>query len=176
MALTTTFARCAAVALCAAAALCVAALGDAAQAQMGKRGTGPINQEEGSAARAKREADADQRYKQEKTYPTKTTWSLKSLNNKPVPRDADITLMIDDNFRGTGFAGCNYWSATIYPMRGQRLASGPVATTRKQCPPAVMQLERAFLVGVHSGPEWDLVGPELVLKTKGATLRFERAL
>lgn len=165
---TTTFARGVAI------ALCVIAPGGAAEAQI--LGSGKPPAEEGSAARAKREADGDRRFTTEKTYPTKVTWALKSLNNKPVPREADITLMIDDNFRGTGFGGCNYWSATIYPVRGQRLAAGPVATTKKQCTPALMQIERAFLVGVHSGPEWDLVGPELVLKGKGGTLRFERAL
>lgn len=164
-------------ALWAAAALCVVGFSGAAQAQQGRgRGTGPINQEEGSAARAKREAQKEDRYRQDKTYPTKITWALKSLNNKPVPREADITLMIDDNFRGTGFGGCNYWSATIYPVRGQRLAAGPVAVTKKQCTPAVMQLERSFLVGVHSGPAWDIEGPELVLKGQGGTMRFERAL
>lgn len=167
MSWTTTFARGAAV------ALCVIALGGAAEAQLLGKGK---TETEGSAARARREADKADRFRQEKTYPTRVTWALKSLNDKPVPRDADITLMIDDNFRGTGFGGCNYWSATIYPVRGQRLAAGPVATTKKQCPPAVMQIERAFLIGVHSGPEWDLVGPELVLKGKGGTLRFERAL
>jgi heat shock protein HslJ len=121
-------------------------------------------------------AAAEERYKQEKTYPTKTTWALRSINGKAVPADYEITFMIDENFRGSGFGGCNYWSATIYPQREQKLLAGPVAVTKKMCEPARMQLERAFLVGVHSGPNWDLQGHQMTLKGKGGTLVFDRAL
>lgn len=121
-------------------------------------------------------AAAEERYKQEKTYPTKTTWALRSINGKAVPADYEITFMIDDNFRGSGFGGCNYWSATIYPQRDQKLLAGPVAVTKKMCEPARMQLERAFLGAVHSGPNWDLQGHQLTMKGRGGALVFDRAL
>lgn len=119
---------------------------------------------------------AEDRYKQEKTYPTKTTWALRSLNGKPVPADYEVTFMIDDNFRGSGFGGCNYWSATIYPQKEQKLLAGPIAVTKKTCDAARTQTERTFLVGVHSGPAWDTVGSQLTLKTNGLTMVFDRAL
>lgn len=119
---------------------------------------------------------AEDRYKQEKQYPTKVTWRLVELNNKPLPKDVDITLMIDDAFRGSGFAGCNSWSATIYPVRGQRFAVGPIAFTKKQCDAARMQLERAFLGGLHGGPEWDVQNSVMTLKGQAGAMKFERAL
>jgi heat shock protein HslJ len=120
--------------------------------------------------------EAEDRYKQPKTFPTKITWMLKSLNGKPVPAGYDMTFMLDENYRASGFGGCNYWSSTIYPQAGQRIASGPPALTRKQCDKDVMAMERAYLTAVHSGPDWDLEGPELVMKGKGGSLRFDRAL
>lgn len=119
---------------------------------------------------------AEERYNQEKTYPTKTTWALRSINGKPVPADYEITFMIDDNYRGSGFGGCNYWSATIFPQKGQQLLSGPIAVTKKTCEPARMQIERAYLVGIHSAPQWDLQGAQLTMKGKGGSLVFDRAL
>ncbi|MBL8590961.1 MAG: META domain-containing protein [Methylobacteriaceae bacterium] len=160
MSWTMTVARASLAALCA-----VAWIGSAeAQTRRGKK-TDPA-----------KEQSAEERYRQEKTYPTKVTWTLRAINNKPVPAGADITLMIDDNYRGSGFAGCNNWSATIYPLRGQKLAAGPIALTKRKCEPAKMQLERAFLVGVHSGPTWDLEGSDLILKGQGGAMRFDRAL
>lgn len=119
---------------------------------------------------------AEERYKQEKTYPTKTTWALRSINGKAVPVDYEITFMIDDNYRGSGFGGCNYWSATIFPQKGQQLLSGPIAVTKKTCAAALMQIERAYLIALHSGPVWDLQGAQLTMKGKGGSLVFDRAL
>ena len=119
---------------------------------------------------------AEERYTTEKTYPTNTTWALRSVNGKPVPADYEVTFKIDENFRGSGFGGCNYWSSTIFPQKEQKLLSGPVAVTKKTCEPARMQIERALLIGVHSGPNWDTQGHQLTLKGKGGTLVFDRAL
>jgi heat shock protein HslJ len=140
-----------------------------AQAKGGKK------QDPASEAEKARKA-AEERYKPPKTFPTKITWTLKSLNGKPVPADYEVTFMLDENFRATGFGGCNYWSSTIYPQAGQKIASGPPAITRKQCDAARNATERAFLIGVHSGPDWDIEGPELIFKSKAGVLRFDRAL
>ncbi|QLP96344.1 MAG: META domain-containing protein [Rhodoblastus sp.] len=44
--------------------------------------------------------------------------------------------------------------------KGQQLLSGPIAVTKKTCEPARMQIERAYLVGIHSAPQWDLQGAQ----------------
>src|SRR6185437_14036464 len=50
---------------------------------------------------------------QQKNFPLDQTWSLREMNGKPVPSDLDISLKIDGTLRGSGFTGCNSWSATM---------------------------------------------------------------
>ena len=131
-----------------------------------------------SAARRGRHAPPaapPQQPQPEKQFPLNTFWILKQFNGKPVDRGDPPTLTLDDNFRGTGFGGCNTWSATIYPQRGQRLGVGPMAATRKACEPGRMALERGFLFAVHAGPAWDLVNGDLVLKSRAGSLLFSRS-
>jgi heat shock protein HslJ len=110
----------------------------------------------------------------EPQFPTKMNWVLSTLNGKtPV---AEATMSIDENLRGSGTGGCNTWSATLYPIRGQRLAMGPVAMTRKTCGAAENALERQFLGILHSGPTWSLEGSTLTVKSQGGVLVFNRGL
>ena len=111
----------------------------------------------------------------EKTFPTKIVWTLYSFNGKPI--SGDLNFLIDDNNRGSGSSGCNTWSATMVPSRGQRIGMGPIAITKKACDKAVMALEFAYLTGLRSGPSWDLVGPDLVIKgQQGGEMKFRRSL
>jgi heat shock protein HslJ len=113
---------------------------------------------------------------QQKNFPLDQTWSLRELNGKPVPVGLDISLKIDGTLRGSGFTGCNSWSATVYPVKDQHLAVGPYALTKKQCPKDVMQLEFGFLSGLLGSPEWDLVNGDLVIKGPRGTMRLARSL
>jgi heat shock protein HslJ len=112
----------------------------------------------------------------QKNFPLDQTWSLRELNGKPVPAGLDVSLKIDGNLRGSGFTGCNSWSATVYPVKEQHLAVGPFALTKKQCPKDVMQLEMGFLSGLLGSPEWDLVNGDLVIKGPRGTMRLARSL
>lgn len=112
----------------------------------------------------------------EKTFPMGTRWSLREMNGKPIPAGMEATLAIDDRFRGTGVAGCNSWSATMWPVRNQRFAVGPVLLTKKSCPAPVMAFERAFLVAIHTQPVWDLKEGYLDVKSPAGSLRFARGL
>lgn len=156
----------------------LAALAVAMMAGNGAQAQEPA--EKKAKAEKKQPADpkkaAEERYKQEQTYPTRTTWALRSINGKAVPSDYDVTFKIDDNYRGSGFGGCNFWSATVYPQRSQRLAAGPVAVTKKMCDAARMQTERTFLNGIASGPEWSIDGSQLILKNGSLNMVLERAL
>ena len=110
----------------------------------------------------------------EAPFPTKATWNLTSVNGKAPP--ADATMMIDENFRGTGVDGCNSWSAALYPVKGHHLAMGPVALTKKQCSPDIMAFEKLFLTVLHTGPTWELQGSTLTVKSQAGTLVFDRGL
>ena len=112
--------------------------------------------------------------KYDKEFPTKANFNLREINGKAPP--ADASLMIDGTLRGSGISGCNTWSATIYPIKGQKLAMGPVIMTKKQCDPAIMSFEKEFLTILHSGPTWDQQGDTLTVKGATGTLTFLRSL
>ena len=112
----------------------------------------------------------------QKNFPLDQTWSLRELNGKPVPAGVDVSLKIDGTLRGSGYTGCNSWSATMYPVKDQHLAVGPYALTKKQCAKDIMALEMGFLSGLLGSPEWDLVNGDLVIKGPRGTMRLARSL
>jgi len=120
------------------------------------------------------QGQAPQPQKEEKSFPKDSNWTLRSMNGKPLPAGAEATMRVDGQFRGSGFSGCNTWSATMWPVRGQRFAVGPVALTKKQCAPQLMAFERAFLATLHNQSTWDLVGGMLEVKSASGTLSFVR--
>jgi len=113
---------------------------------------------------------------QQKNFPLDQTWQLKELNGKPVPTEIDASLKIDSALRGSGFTGCNSWSATMYPIKDQHLAVGPYALTKKQCDKDTMAVELGFLSALLGQPTYDLVNGELVIKGPRGTLRLARSL
>lgn len=112
---------------------------------------------------------------QEKTFPLGASWSVVALNGKPV-QDRRATLMIDQNLRGTGFAGCNTFSASAYPLRQQGLAVGPIAITKRSCDKGLLDFEKAFLIALRASQKWDIVNGRLVLKGGAGELTLSRSL
>ena len=115
-----------------------------------------------------------QQPKEEKTFPKDSNWTLRAINGKTLPAGMEATLTIDGQFRGSGFSGCNTWSATMWPVRNQRFAVGPVALTKKQCDAAKMAFERTYLVTLHNRSGWDLVNGMLEVKGASGSLSFAR--
>ena len=110
----------------------------------------------------------------ESPFPTKANWQLVAINGKTPP--AEASLLIDENLRGTGLSGCNTWSATLYPVKGHRLAMGPIALTKKSCSQEITGFERAYLSILATGPVWDLKGSTLTVKGKNGELVYNRGL
>ncbi len=110
----------------------------------------------------------------EKTFPVGTTWSAVSLKGKAFTGERP-TFSLDQAFRGRGFGGCNSWSATVYPLRNQTFAVGPIAVTKKSCP-ATSASENAYLAALRSAQKWDIQGSILIVYTAAGELRFNRSL
>lgn len=70
--------------------------------------------------------------------------------------DTTIAMSFGDGMV-RGFAGCNTFQAT-YKADGNRIAVGPIATTRRTCADAVMVQERQFLAALKSTTTWDFSG------------------
>jgi heat shock protein HslJ len=147
-----------------ASAACALTLAGGAMAQQGR----------GSQAQAPQQQQQPQAPRQEKTFPLGTPWIGSSINGRPFTTQRP-TIIIDGALRAQGFSGCNTFSATAYPLRGQGMAVGPVALTRKACDKATMDAERAFLLAFRAVQAWDVEAGVLVLKGRSGELRFERS-
>jgi heat shock protein HslJ len=112
----------------------------------------------------------------QKNFPLEQTWSLRDLNGKPVPATLDVSLKIDGALHASGFAGCNSWSAVMYPVKDQHLAVGPFALSKKQCDKETTAIEVGFLSALMGTPAWDLINGDLVIKGPRGALRMVRSL
>ena len=128
------------------------------------------------ARKIEQQREAERKRGLEKQFPVGVRWVLEDIGGKRPPAGVEATLRVDSTFRGTGSAGCNTFSAAMYPRQGQTLLAGPPALTKRKCPPAVMAFERAYLVGLYSRPQWDRTGDQLILKTRSGVMRFRRGL
>jgi len=72
--------------------------------------------------------------------------------------------------RGTGYAGCNTWSARLDVSETGRLAVSDVATTRKFCHRDRMRTEGEFLAILRSLDRWRSDGRTLTLRGDRGTL------
>ncbi len=121
-------------------------------------------------------ANPDAAPQPDKKFPTKASYELKSVNGKPIASNLLVTFSLDESFRATGSAGCNNWSATIYPSNGQRLAVGPIALTRKACDKDAMQMEKLYTAFLHASPFWDVDGSTMTLKLPNMVMALQRSL
>jgi heat shock protein HslJ len=112
---------------------------------------------------------------QEKNFPLGASWTATQMNGKPI-NTYRATLKVDSNLRGTGFGGCNTFSASAYPLRQQGFAVGPIAVTKMACDKSAADFERNYLLALRSVRHWDLVEGRLVLKTANGELRFDRGI
>ena len=112
---------------------------------------------------------------QSKAFPVNVQWSLKSVNGAAVAGEQP-TLQLDSQLRMRGFAGCNTFSATAYPLRNQGITVGPLAVTKKMCDKAVMEAEKSYLLGLRTAQQWDVKDGFLYMRSEKSELKFERAL
>lgn len=111
----------------------------------------------------------------EKTFPLGASWSVTELNGKSV-YNYRATVLIDQNLRGTGFAGCNTFSAAAYPLRQQGFAVGPIAVTKRSCDKAAQDFERQFLLAMRGVRNWDIANGNLVLKGAAGEIKLNRSI
>lgn len=110
-----------------------------------------------------------------KVFPFDTTWMAVNLNGKPFAAERRPAFILDKQFRGRGFGGCNTFSATTYAMQ-DRVAVGPIALTKETCDKATAEAERAFLVVLRTSQVWELKDGKLLLKGPNGIITFERSM
>ncbi|HEX9858605.1 MAG TPA: META domain-containing protein [Paracoccaceae bacterium] len=76
-----------------------------------------------------------------------TEWTVTSIGGDPVLSNSAITLSFAADRRSSGQAGCNSYFAEA-SFEGGAIAFGPVASTRKACPPNIMAQEARYFTAL----------------------------
>ena len=104
-----------------------------------------------------------------------TSWRLEDLAGAGVIDDAPASLEFSDGGRVSGSATCNRFTGTA-TLTGNAISFGPLATTRKACPEALMSQETRYLQALEVAERVEVQDSLLYLHTAGgaAPLRFGR--
>lgn len=104
-----------------------------------------------------------------------TPWQLTTFVSGEVARSLVTDTQITATFEGgrvTGSAGCNNYSGTYTLTDGALSVGGDIITTKKACPPPVMQQEREFLDALAATTRYEISGAQLTLVYPDGQLVF----
>jgi len=92
-----------------------------------------------------------------------TEWVLTKLAwTEAAPPEPRVTFQLDG---GTiaGSAGCNRYTATATGIAAGEITIGPVAATRKMCPPDIMAVETPYLQRLGAVTRYQFLSGQLLL-------------
>lgn len=81
------------------------------------------------------------------------------ISGKPRIHHSHPTLILGEDGRAYGNAGCNHWFAA-YSMTGDQLSFSEIGSTRKMCPTVLMEQEQSFLDALSKVQRWDFSSQE----------------
>jgi heat shock protein HslJ len=102
-----------------------------------------------------------------------TAWRLEDLAGAGVIDRARASLEFPDTGRVSGSASCNRFTGSV-TVSGAAISFGPLATTRKICPEALMNQETRYLQALASAARFEVRDAFLYLHTAAGPLRFVR--
>ncbi|MCV9965990.1 META domain-containing protein [Pararhizobium sp. BT-229] len=102
------------------------------------------------------------------------TWLAEDIGGGGVIDFLQTTLEINDDGTYSGFAGCNSYTGT-FGLEGTAITFGPAGSTRKMCPPAIMDQETKFFEALKSGLSWKIEDTKLVLAKPDSSLAVRLA-
>ncbi|MGE0006511.1 MAG: YbaY family lipoprotein [Parvibaculaceae bacterium] len=83
----------------------------------------------------------------------KGKWLAESIRNGGVIDNLQSTIEIAADGKVTGSGGCNGFGGKA-AITGDKISFGPLAATRKACPPAIMDQEDKFLAALGDAHRW----------------------
>lgn len=89
-------------------------------------------------------------------------WQVEDIDQGGIIDYSMITLHIEENGRVSGSTGCNRYSANTIIENGFINISQAIST-RKACPPALMNQEQRFLSALSSAVAYDLLENDIVI-------------
>lgn len=102
-------------------------------------------------------------------------WLVEDINGGGVMDILQTTLAFDSDGQVSGTGGCNRYSGT-YDLAGDTLSFGPLAFTRKACPPAISNQESTFFEAISSPLRVNIDETSALIMTgeTGKTLKARR--
>ena len=86
---------------------------------------------------------------------TGVTWLAEDISGDGVIDNLQSTFTLDESGRLSGMAGCNRFNGQA-KLEGTTMSVGPLATSRKMCPPAIMDQERKFLEALAKAKSFEI--------------------
>ncbi len=104
-----------------------------------------------------------------------SSWRLEDLAGAGVIDNARASLEFPEPGRVSGSGTCNRFTGTV-TLTGGAISFGPLATTRKACPEALMNQESKYLQALGTAERFEVKDSFLYLHAAGgsAPLRFVR--
>ena len=104
-----------------------------------------------------------------------TDWALVEIDGRAVIDRVQSTIRFEGNDRIVGWGGCNRYFA---PVRSGFIyfEVGPIGSTRRICPPVVMEQEERFFAALQKARGIRMEDDELVIDSEGIEkpLKFSR--
>ncbi len=104
-----------------------------------------------------------------------TDWVLEEIGGSAVVDRVQSTLRFQGNDRIVGWGGCNRYFANVRSGRSF-IEVGPIGSTRRICPPVVMDQEERFFHALQKARSIRMEGDYLVIDSEGIEkpLKFGR--
>lgn len=106
--------------------------------------------------------------------PEEGLYAIKYLNNGKhavVSVKTPITMQLSRDGKMSGSTGCNLYT-TSYTVKENQLTIGLPATTRKMCPPELMEQEQQFLNALEKGANISRNGEKWEVRDTAGALQF----
>lgn len=95
-----------------------------------------------------------------------TEWGLEEIDGSGVVDNVQSTLRFEGNDRIIGWGGCNRYF-TGFRSAGNDIKLGPIGSTRRICPPGVMDQEDRFFQTLEKAHTIHMEGSYLVIECDG---------
>ena len=104
-----------------------------------------------------------------------TDWVLEEINGSVMVDRVQSTIRFQGTDRIVGWGGCNRYFANIRSGR-KFIKVGPIGSTRRICPPVVMDQERRFFDALQKARSIRMEGDYLVIDSEETEkpLKFSR--
>jgi putative lipoprotein len=104
-----------------------------------------------------------------------TDWVLEEIDGRAATDRVQSTIRFQGNDRIAGWGGCNRYFANFRSGRNF-FKVGPIGSTRRICPPVVMQQEERFFNALQKASSIRMEGDQLVIDSEATRepLKFGR--